>query len=180
MVIGEGPFGPTSGGEKLIRAKPLISTNEAYQLAAGWLRAIDVDVQELERTNQVEVQRQTWTSGGEQVLSPTFEVKWGKWDEPKVSVTVNGRAKKLIQLRENDLSFSRRPRELIKDLDKLLAIPDEEFLKYSPTERSNLVARFAATSYPAAPQASAAGALPQPGTARRKPSPSKLLAPHQL
>jgi hypothetical protein len=31
---------------------------------------------------------------------------------------------------------------LIKDLDKLLAISDEEFMKYSDTERSYLVARF--------------------------------------
>jgi len=31
---------------------------------------------------------------------------------------------------------------LIKDLSKLLAIPDDEFLKYSDTERSNLVVRF--------------------------------------
>jgi hypothetical protein len=37
---------------------------------------------------------------------------------------------------------------LIKDLDKLLAISDEEFLKYSPLERSNLVVRFAAVHYP--------------------------------
>jgi len=31
---------------------------------------------------------------------------------------------------------------LIHDLDKLLAISDEEFLKYSDAERSNLVTRF--------------------------------------
>ncbi len=33
-------------------------------------------------------------------------------------------------------------------MDKLLAIPDEEFLKYSPQEKSNLVARFSAVTYP--------------------------------
>jgi hypothetical protein len=32
-------------------------------------------------------------------------------------------------------------------MDKLLAISNEEFLKYSPLERSNLVTRFAAVDY---------------------------------
>jgi hypothetical protein len=53
-----------------------------------------------------------------------------------------------LKLRQEDDSYSKRPAALIKDMDKLLAIPDEEFLKYSPTERSNLIVRFAAVHYP--------------------------------
>lgn len=49
---------------------------------------------------------------------------------------------------EQNISFSRRP-ALIKDLDKLLAISDEEFLKYTLLERSNLVARFAGIDHSA-------------------------------
>ena len=115
--------------EEVFRSKPLITTNEAYQLAAGWLRAIDVDVRELEKTNKVEVRQQIWLYGGKQVLTPIFQVRWGTWEEPKVDVILDGRTKKLNQLRQNDESFSRRPAELIKNLPELLAIPDDEFLR---------------------------------------------------
>src|SRR5689334_19644076 len=37
--------------EKLSHEKSVIGTNEAYQLATNWFTAIDVDVQELEKTN---------------------------------------------------------------------------------------------------------------------------------
>jgi len=43
---------------------------------------------------------------------------------------------------------------LIKDVDKLLAISDEEFLKYSDEEKSNLVVRFSAVAYPVSTNAS--------------------------
>ena len=115
--------------EEVFRSKPLITTNEAYQLAAGWLRAIDVDVRELEKTNKVEVRQQIWLYGGKQVLTPIFQVRWGTWEEPKVDVILDGRTKNLNQLRQNDESFSRRPAELIKNLPELLAIPDDEFLR---------------------------------------------------
>lgn len=59
--------------ERLSHEKSLISTNEAYQLAAGWLKAIDVDVQRLEKAHRVEVrQRRFWGEGNPapQVLLP--------------------------------------------------------------------------------------------------------------
>jgi hypothetical protein len=89
--------------------------------------------------------------------TPIFEVTWGNKGErlsngmtdpiPGVIVMVSGDTGELIHLRQEDLSFSKRPPALIKDLDKLLAIPDAEFLQYSPEQRSNLVARFAAVNY---------------------------------
>jgi hypothetical protein len=157
------PFGGLSMAEEnemLSHHKSLVGTNEAYQLASNWLALIDVDVRELERTNRVQVQqRWFWGEGSPapQVLLPIFEVTWGG---SKVKVTVDGRTKQFIEIRQEDDCFSRRPRELIKDLDKLLAIPDQQFLKYSPMERSNLVARFAATNYPAATKAPAASTQP--------------------
>ena len=58
---------------------------------------------------------------------------------------ING---ELLNLRQEDDSYSRRPFASIKDVDKLLAIPDKEFLKYTPEQRSNLVVRFSAVTYP--------------------------------
>jgi hypothetical protein len=146
------PFGGLSMAEEnemLSHHKSLVGTNGAYQLATNWLALIDVDVRELERTNTVQVQqRWFWGEGSPapQVLLPIFEVTWGGG---KVKVTVDGRTRQFIDIRQEDDSFSRRPRELIKDLDKLLALPDEEFLKCSALERSNLVARFCAVTYAA-------------------------------
>jgi hypothetical protein len=47
-----------------------------------------------------------------------------------------------VQL-SNEISSSSNRKPLIKNVGALLAISDEEFSKYSPTERSNLVVRFA-------------------------------------
>ena len=88
---------------------------------------------------------------------PLFDVYWGngdrdKWGHamgPAVDIMISGVNGELLKLRQEDDSYSKRPVSLIKDMDKLLAIPDEDFLKYSPTERSNLVARFAAVHYSA-------------------------------
>lgn len=141
------PFGELSAAEQnemLSHEKSLISSNQAYQLATNWLTLIDVDVHKLEKTNKWEV-RQRWYYGNkdETILLPVFYVRWGDWNEPKVDVSIDGRTKQFIEIRQEDDSFSRRPQELIRDWKTLIAIPDEEFKKYSSLERSNLVARFA-------------------------------------
>jgi hypothetical protein len=175
------PFGGLSMAEEnemLSHHKSLVGTNGAYQLATNWLALIDVDVRELERTNRAEIrQRWFWGSANPEpkVLLPIFEVRWGEWDHAKVEVTVDGRTKQFIEIRQEDDSFSQRPRELVKDLDKLLAIPDEEFLKYSPTQRSNLVARFAATNY--LPSTKASAAFTRPTAVTHKPQPGKHASP---
>jgi hypothetical protein len=134
-------FGGLSSAEQnemLSHEKSLITTNQAYQLATNWLTLIDVNVRELETTNKWEVQ-QRWYYGNhdEQILLPVFFIKWGDWNEPKVDVSIDGRTKQFIELMQLDDSFSRRPQELIRDWKGLLAISDEEFLKYSPLQRSN-------------------------------------------
>jgi len=142
------PFGDLSAAEQnemLSHKKSLINTNEAYQLATNWLASVDVDVSKLEQTSKWEV-RQRWCFGdnGAKILLPVFYVRWGEWNEAKVEISVDGRNKDLLELRMmNHGAFSRHPTELVKNLDKLLAISDDEFRKYSPLERSNLIARFA-------------------------------------
>lgn len=142
------PFGGLSVAEQngmLSHQKSLIDSNGAYRLATNWLTQIDVDVAKLERTNKVEVrQRWFWGEGSPEprILLPIFEVAWGG---SRVEVTVDGRTKEFLSIRMLDQSsFSRRPTTLVRGLDKLLAIPDDEFLNYSALERSNLVARFSA------------------------------------
>jgi hypothetical protein len=121
-----------------------MNTNDAYRIATNWLMAIDVDVQKLEKEHPATVEQMVPRDLGP---LPIFEVYWGERGRSKVSVRIAGDTKDLLHLRQNDDSYSKRPFALIKDMDKLLAIPNEEFLKYSPMERSNLVARFAAVHY---------------------------------
>ena len=44
---------------------------------------------------------------------------------------------------DNSGAFSKGDKPLIKDVDKLLAISDEEFSRYTFLQRSNLLVRFA-------------------------------------
>ena len=66
-----------------------------------------------------------------------------------MAVSIFGPTKELLGLYQDDDSFSRRPRDLLKDMDTLLAIADEEFAKYSAEDRRKLISRFAAIGYSA-------------------------------
>lgn len=136
--------------EDLGRLKSTIGTNEAYRIASNWLASIDVDMKRLEREHRPTTKQQSfvsWTNNKVEVPLPIFEVKWGDWNDPTVQVRISGTDGKLLRLRQEDDSYSGRPTNLIRNIDQLLAIPDEEFLKYSPAERSNLVARFSLVKY---------------------------------
>lgn len=141
--------------EGLSKIKSTINTNDAYRMATNWLAAMDIDLQRLEKEHPPIVKQQTFTSWPEEgepskkIPLPIFDVKWGDWARPVIDIQISGATGELLKLRQEDDSYSKRPASLIKDMDKLLAIPDEEFLKYSPLERSNLVVRFAAVHYPA-------------------------------
>jgi hypothetical protein len=82
------------------------------------------------------------------VALPIFDVIWGDRRHPVIDIKISGVNGELLELRQEDDSYSRRPADLIRNLNKLLAIPDEEFLKYTPEQRSNLVSEFAAVHYP--------------------------------
>jgi hypothetical protein len=163
--------------EQLAQIKSTINTNDAYRIATNWLLAMDVDLLRLEKDHPSTIRQQSlipWSEnekirvdvGGnislvgntnKEIPLPLFNVDWGnggqdKWGHPMgpvVDIMISGINGELLKLRQEDDSYSKRPVSLIKDVDKLLAIPDEEFLKYSPLERSNLVVRFASVHYPA-------------------------------
>jgi len=139
--------------EGLAKIPSIINTNGAYRIATNWLTAMDVDLQRLEKDHPPIVKQQTFMSWAEdskpstEIPLPIFDVKWGDWSQPVIDIQISGATGELLKLRQEDDSYSRRPASLIKDMDKLLAIPDEQFLKYSSEERSNLVVRFSAVSY---------------------------------
>jgi hypothetical protein len=140
--------------EGLTHAKSLIDTNGAYRMATNWLERLEVDVAKLNAERSLTITQLNWMNRSP---TPIFEVSRannggqlsnGMPDPiPGIIVMISGDTGELIHLRQEDLSFSKRPPALIKDLDKLLAIPDTEFLQYSPEQRSNLVAQFEAVNY---------------------------------
>lgn len=133
--------------------KSLVDTNTAYVLASNWLTKLDVDVTKLQNTYPVQVVQEYYFSGGLQaketkVMLPRYEVRWGTNEtEPAVWISIFGPTKQPIHIRQTDSSFSHRPHGITKDPEKLLAIKDDEFARYTLTQRSNLVVESAPSSY---------------------------------
>jgi len=135
--------------ERLSHMKSMINSNDAYRLGTNWLVAMGADLKRLEAEHPPVVEQQLWKSSpGGDVPIPLFYIWWGDDAASGVHVMISGLTGELLNLCQDDDSYSKRPSALIKDVDQLLAIPDEEFLKYSDLERSNLVVRFAAIQYP--------------------------------
>ena len=133
----------------LTNEKANITKDSAYQMATNWLSGLDVDVQRLNQEHSSSVEQWKWQ---ERFPMPLFEVKWMKdWDfgngrimnMPLISVLIDGRSGELVHLRQEDDSYSLQPSRLINNLDKLLAITDDQFLKFTPELRSKLVMEFA-------------------------------------
>ena len=153
-VKSQGDLKTTEFLPQLTGIRSTINTNEAYRIATNWLARIEVDVPTLEKAHAPKAEQ--WLLMNRTPL-PIFTVDWGTWSGPQVPafkmsgpvvrVMIAGDTKDLLYLRQEDDSYSTRPTALIKDMDKLLAISDDEFLNYSALERSNLVARFAAVDY---------------------------------
>jgi hypothetical protein len=136
------------------RMTSLVSSNQAYQLATNWLAAIDVDVGALEEKHSHFTEQKfffpdsssiTNTSGKERpvILLPIFVVNWGTHGSPVVRVSIFGPSKELLSIHQEDDSFSRRPRKLLKEEDALLAVSDRDFLRYSEKELRQLRTYFA-------------------------------------
>jgi hypothetical protein len=140
--------------EELANVPTTIDTKGALRLATSWLSALDVDLDRLEREHPSSVRQasfRSWAEDGKpsrDVSLPIFDVKWGDWDKPAVDVQVSGSTGELIKLRQEDVSYSRRPEVLIKNADELLAIRDEDYAKYSALDQSNLVMHFESVQYP--------------------------------
>jgi hypothetical protein len=138
----------TDASADLSKIKPVIGTNEAYCIASNWLDVIHVDVRKLEGCSSPRVKQQSYLDPDDHRLKklPIYDVEWWNQNDCTVKVQIDGRNKQLFYLRLEDDSVSGRPR-LVKDSEKLLAIPDSEFAGYTRMERSNLVSRFSAVTY---------------------------------
>ncbi len=126
---------------RLAQIDPGMSTNTAYQLATDWLVAVSVDVKVLEQQFPGAVRQHFYRgTAGNKVLLPIFDVLWGKPDAPAVIATIYGPTAELLQLRQNNESFSLRPTRAITndDIEMLLAIPDAEFANYTAAQRARL------------------------------------------
>jgi len=144
LGVPRGDISRTECLEEMSHLKSTISSNDAYRMATNWLVLMNVDVKRLETEQPHQIIQQVLDTN----TVPLFYVKWGTNPIAAVDVMISGVTGELLHLRQEDDSYSNRPKSLLKDIDKLLAIPDDEFLKYSPTEKSNLLVQFMAVQYP--------------------------------
>jgi hypothetical protein len=138
---------------ELAKFSSLIDTNGAYDLATNWLAALGLDLAKLERKyrlNFIQWRHYPEGTGGKVIMLPVYTVEWRgvilrsqpKRESAVVSVAVFGATKELVESHVLDDSLFLRPRIRVKDPEKLLAIPDEEFRKFDAMQRSNLVVQF--------------------------------------
>jgi len=126
------------------KEKSLIDTNDAYRLATNWLTLLSIDVQRLERAAPPRSEQRMYSDRpGRPQPIPIFDVIWGDPRYPHVNIRIDGRTREMIYIRLEE-NFSKRPARLLKDREKLAAIPDEELLAYTPAEKEKLVERFTA------------------------------------
>jgi hypothetical protein len=118
--------------DKLVGKPSLIDTNDAHQLAAQWLSAIDVDMGEVNELKWVVNQLHYLPKGSTNpVTLPLFYVDFGSrhypaignlvaYDKPLITVEILGTTKELQELLINDESFCGRPVLLVTNMYELI------------------------------------------------------------
>jgi hypothetical protein len=131
--------------QRLSKIDAGMTTNAAYALATNWLAAVFIDVDALESKFPPVIRQHTFRSGEKgRVLLPIFDVLWGKPERPAVIVSIYAPRRELLQLRQQNEAFSRRPPGLVRSPEKLLAIPDSEFAQFDGERRQALVSEYRA------------------------------------
>jgi len=82
------------------------------------------------------------------VPSPLLSVDWKstnstEYDLKQVGIEISAVSGELLHFTDDGYTFTKRKQPLGVDLKALKAIRDDEFLKYSTLDRSNLLVRFA-------------------------------------
>jgi len=141
---------------ELSKLQSLVDTNGAYALATNWLNAAGVNVAAVEAKYRRTInQWRFYPEGLEKPSAPlaVYQVEWrgsifrtSARETAVVSVTVLGATKEIMEHHILDDSLFQSPALRIADGKGLLAIPDQDFQKYSATQKSNLVAKFAFTN----------------------------------
>ena len=125
---------------RLARVEANMTTNTAYQLARKYLIAASLDVIALERKYVGNARQHFYYGpGGHVVPLPIFDIVWGTTESPAVIATIYGPTGELLQLRQNEESFSGRPVPYLNNIEALLAIPESEFVSYTTSQRTDLL-----------------------------------------
>ncbi|MGH7990997.1 MAG: hypothetical protein ACREDS_12510 [Limisphaerales bacterium] len=136
-----------------------IGTNDVHTLALTWLNNLGVDTLTLEQKYPCAITQRFYynKTGGElkpidsiKVPLPIYEISWGniplkgrpQYSMPAATMTIFGPTKELIEYHLFDDSLMLRPKLKVKDVDKLLAIPDSDFKQYTQSQRDDLVKQF--------------------------------------
>ena len=137
-----------------------IDTNQTHTLAITWLNNLGVDTVTMEQKYPCNITQKFYykNSNGSltpvdktKVLLPIYVISWGsiplktrpEYSMPAVTMAIFGPTKELIEYHLLDDSLMLRPKIEIKDVDKLLAIPDSDFKQYDEAQGNDLVRQFA-------------------------------------
>jgi hypothetical protein len=124
----------------------ITGTNMLYEIAANYLADLDLNAKNLEMTSPLTLNKYSdFHSSRGIVPSPLMYIMWGKPElrnpgSNGIAMEFSAVSGELLELDAGISVCKNFPR--IKNIDKLLAIPDADFMKYSSLERSNLVAQF--------------------------------------
>lgn len=134
--------------------KSLIDADEACRMASDWLRAMEIDVEKLNRERKSKVEQLQWMLRDP---IPWFTVTWDNGGRmlgngqpssiPAISILIDGEKCCLVDLMIEDEIYSNRPAELIKNIGDLLMISNDQFSAYDTFQKSDLVSNFAAVRY---------------------------------
>jgi hypothetical protein len=124
-----------------------VSTNDLPHIAENYLAALDVDPNDVSTSHLLVIDRGLFHSERGLVPSPLMVVYWGRplLRDPGsngVAFEISSVSGQLLELNVGN-ACGCKALPLLRNLGQLLAISDEDFVKYSDLERSNLVVRFA-------------------------------------
>jgi hypothetical protein len=138
-----------AGMERASRMKYSMNTNDLYLVASNYLFKLGVDVAKMEKTRLLKVNKYPmFHSDRGWVSNPLLTVEWedtnavGYNPFRVMEVQVSAVSGDLLHITDGSY-FKDKEQPFVNDMDKLASISDDEFLKYSTLERSNLLVQFA-------------------------------------
>jgi hypothetical protein len=135
--------------ERASRMPYTVTTNDLYQLATNYAMALEIDLKNLILKNPLTVEPGVFQSSRGPVPSPLMSVYWGNrlLRDPGINgfaFEISAVSGQLLEMNVgNACGCKGLPLLKLEEFSKLLAITDEEFLKMSDTERTNLLYNFA-------------------------------------
>ena len=130
-----------------------VTTNDLARIATNYLTALEIDVSSFEKKNQLKIDLEPFHSNRGLVPDPILQVYWGKPNSSHsirdtgtngMGFEISAVSGELLEMNVGNASGCKGlPLLKLDEFPKLLAITDEEFLKMSDTERTNLLYRFA-------------------------------------